>query len=139
MQFTLMPGTGMSLSHRHDRLALRVSGMGLRQPRACSGACADSSAGHAVAGSQVAHTDVTLDDLWLLDLQKLQGWRCVKENTAGEEAFADEEGWETDSAGEGRAGAAAGEPGKGTAEDAEDVRDEEDEDEEEEGSEEENE
>ena len=49
--------------------------------------------------AQVAHTDVTLDDLWALDLQKLAGWRCVQENTAGEEAFQDEEGWETDSAG----------------------------------------
>jgi hypothetical protein len=59
----------------------------------------------------VAHTDVTLDDLWALDLQKLSGWRCVKENTAGEEAFRDEEGWETDSAegGPAWAGPAAGE------------------------------
>ena len=44
---------------------------------------------------QVAHTDVTLDDLWSLDLTKLNGWRCIKENTEGEEAFV-EEGWETD-------------------------------------------
>ena len=42
---------------------------------------------------------MTLDDLWALDLQRLAGWRCVHENTAGEEAFQDEEGWETDSAG----------------------------------------
>lgn len=45
--------------------------------------------------AQVAHTDVTLDDLWSLDLAKLNGWRSVKENTEGEEAFV-EEGWETD-------------------------------------------
>ena len=65
---------------------------------------------------------MTLDDLWALDLQKLAGWRCVQENTAGEEAFQDEEGWETDSAGaEGEAGAG----GDGDAEEEED--DEEDE------------
>ena len=46
--------------------------------------------------SQVAHTDVTLDDIWSLDLVKLNGWRIVRENTAGEDAFKDEEGWETD-------------------------------------------
>ncbi|EIE25653.1 galactose oxidase [Coccomyxa subellipsoidea C-169] len=44
---------------------------------------------------EVAHTDVTLDDMWSLDLTKLNGWRCIKENTEGEEAFV-EEGWETD-------------------------------------------
>jgi hypothetical protein len=55
---------------------------------------------------EIVHTDVCLDDLWSADLAKLDGWRCVKENTAGEEAFKelsdddDEEGegsgWETD-------------------------------------------
>ena len=45
--------------------------------------------------TQVAHTDVTLDDVWSLDLVKLNGWRCVKENTEGDEAFVDED-WETD-------------------------------------------
>ena len=54
---------------------------------------------------------MTLDDLWALDLQKLQGWRCVKENAAGEDAFADEAGWETDSAGDGQETAAAGAAG----------------------------
>lgn len=48
---------------------------------------------------QVAHTDVTLDDMWSLDLVKLDGWRCVKENSQGEEAFLEEEGWETDEGG----------------------------------------
>jgi hypothetical protein len=46
--------------------------------------------------SQVALNDVTLDDLWSLDLKKLDGWRCVKENTAGEDAFRDDE-WESGS------------------------------------------
>lgn len=55
----------------------------------------------------MAHTDVTLDDLWSLDLSKLNGWRCVKENTEGEEAFVEEEGWETDE------GEKEGEPGEG--------------------------
>lgn len=26
---------------------------------------------------QVALNDITLDDLWSLDLKKLDGWRCV--------------------------------------------------------------
>jgi len=45
---------------------------------------------------QIAHTDVTLDDIWSLDLAKLNGWQSVSENTAGEDAFKDEDGWETD-------------------------------------------
>ena len=36
---------------------------------------------------QVAHTEVTLDDLWSLDLARLDSWRCVRANTAGEDAF----------------------------------------------------
>ena len=32
---------------------------------------------------QVVHTDVTLDDLWRLDLAKLDGWQCLATNTAG--------------------------------------------------------
>ena len=44
---------------------------------------------------QVAHTDVTLDDLWTLDLIKLSGWTCRRTNTEGEDAFKDDE-WETD-------------------------------------------
>ena len=45
---------------------------------------------------QVAHTDVVLDDIWTLDLSKLDGWKCVKENTQGEEAFKEGSDWETD-------------------------------------------
>ncbi len=46
---------------------------------------------------QVAHTDVTLDDIWSSGPNaKLNGWQSVSENTAGEDAFKDEEGWETD-------------------------------------------
>ena len=49
---------------------------------------------------QVAHTDVTLDDLWSLDLARLDGWRCVRANTAGEDAFRDESsGWEEEGQG----------------------------------------
>ena len=33
---------------------------------------------------QIALDDVTLDDIWSLDLNKLDGWTCVKENTSGE-------------------------------------------------------
>lgn len=36
---------------------------------------------------EIGHTDVVLDDLWCLDLNKLDGWKCVKENSSGEEAF----------------------------------------------------
>ena len=32
---------------------------------------------------QVAHTDITLDDLWALDLAKLDGWKCLAANSAG--------------------------------------------------------
>lgn len=54
---------------------------------------------------EIGHNDVVLDDLWSVDLNKLDGWNCVKENTAGDDAFrelSDEEegeeseGWETD-------------------------------------------
>lgn len=45
---------------------------------------------------QVAHTDVVLDDIWTFDLAKLDGWKCVKENTQGEEAFKEGSDWETD-------------------------------------------
>lgn len=44
---------------------------------------------------QVAHTDITLDDMWKLDLAKLDGWSCVRANTAGEDAFRDDSSdWE---------------------------------------------
>ena len=83
-------------------------------------ACPSASSGSL---AQVAHTDVTLDDLWALDLQKLAGWRCVQENTAGEEAFQDEEGWETDSA-----GAEGGAPGGHDGDQDGDEEDDEEED-----------
>lgn len=50
----------------------------------------------------MAHTDVVLDDVWSLDLAKADAWRCVKENTGGEEAFKDQGGsdWESASGSE---------------------------------------
>ena len=33
---------------------------------------------------QIALDDVSLDDLWALDLNRLDGWRCIKENTTGD-------------------------------------------------------
>ena len=33
---------------------------------------------------QIALDDISLDDMWALDLNKLDGWRCVKENTTGD-------------------------------------------------------
>ena len=51
---------------------------------------------------EIGHTDVVLDDVWSLDLNKLDGWRCVKENSVGEDAFKElsegeeSDGWETE-------------------------------------------
>mmetsp|Transcript_2540 Transcript_2540/g.7716 ORF Transcript_2540/g.7716 Transcript_2540/m.7716 type:complete len:212 (+) Transcript_2540:138-773(+) len=36
---------------------------------------------------EIGHTDVTLDDMWCLNLNKLDCWQCMKENSSGEEAF----------------------------------------------------
>jgi hypothetical protein len=36
---------------------------------------------------EVGESEVTLDDMWCLDLVKLDGWSMVKENTMGEEVF----------------------------------------------------
>lgn len=45
---------------------------------------------------QITHVDIQLDDIWCLDLNKLDGWRCVKENTTAEQDFKDDSEWETD-------------------------------------------
>ncbi|KAK9802848.1 hypothetical protein WJX73_007641 [Symbiochloris irregularis] len=45
---------------------------------------------------EVAHTDITLDDLWGLDLNKLDGWVCVQPNTAGDDVFEEDPDWATD-------------------------------------------
>ena len=39
---------------------------------------------------QIELSDLTLDDLWTLDLNKCDGWKCVKENTAGQESHDEE-------------------------------------------------
>lgn len=46
-------------------------------------------------GPALPHTD----DVWSLDLNKLDGWKCVKENTVGEDAFRElsSDEWETGS------------------------------------------
>ena len=44
---------------------------------------------------EVEHTDVTLDDVWCLDLKALQGWVCVRADSRGEAAF-EASDWETD-------------------------------------------
>ncbi|KAL3147670.1 hypothetical protein ABBQ32_002423 [Trebouxia sp. C0010 RCD-2024] len=33
---------------------------------------------------EITSNDIALDDLWALDLAKLDGWRCIKENTSGD-------------------------------------------------------
>ena len=45
---------------------------------------------------KVGHADVVLDDIWTLDLGKFDGWRCVKENTEGDNAFKEDSEWESD-------------------------------------------
>lgn len=44
---------------------------------------------------QVESKDVTLDDIWKLDLVKLDGWTCVRENSDGQELLEEDE-WGTD-------------------------------------------
>ncbi len=46
--------------------------------------------------------------MWSLDLNKLDGWRCVKENSMGEEAFKDVSTDEEDSSSSDSDGLAAG-------------------------------
>jgi hypothetical protein len=36
---------------------------------------------------EVGESEITLDDMWSLDLVKLDGWQLFKENTVGEEVF----------------------------------------------------
>lgn len=43
---------------------------------------------------------VTLDDMWSLDLAKLNGWNLVKDNTAGHEDFAEGEDSASESSGD---------------------------------------
>lgn len=52
---------------------------------------------------EIGSKEITLDDMWCLDLVKLDGWDCVKGNTVGEEMFAADgsSDYETDSGGEG--------------------------------------
>lgn len=49
---------------------------------------------------EVAHADVTLDDVWRLPLKSLAGWECVRANTQGDAADGDDGEWGTDSEGE---------------------------------------
>lgn len=44
----------------------------------------DLPAASALLLVQIALDDISLDDMWALDLNKLDGWRCVKENTTGD-------------------------------------------------------
>ena len=43
---------------------------------------------------------VTLDDMWSLDLVKLNGWTLVKDNTAGQEEFVDGPAADSESSGD---------------------------------------
>ena len=64
--------------------ATSLAGRPQRHGEARDGAAA-SPAG--VAFSQVGDKEITLDDMWALDVQKLDGWQLVRENTVGEEVF----------------------------------------------------
>ena len=37
---------------------------------------------------ELGEREITLDDLWALDLAKMDGWSLLQGNTAGEELFA---------------------------------------------------
>ncbi len=51
---------------------------------------------------EVGEKEITLDDMWSLDLAKLDGWQVLRENTIGEEMFVEDKAkessddWETD-------------------------------------------
>jgi hypothetical protein len=52
---------------------------------------------------EVGEREITLDDMWALDLAKLDGWQQLRENSAGEELFVEDkpgkessDEWETD-------------------------------------------
>ncbi|GAX74960.1 hypothetical protein CEUSTIGMA_g2406.t1 [Chlamydomonas eustigma] len=36
---------------------------------------------------EIGEQEITLDDMWTLDLAKMDGWELIKENTGGEEVF----------------------------------------------------
>jgi hypothetical protein len=82
------------------------------KPHACNGAASAVPASTWPAVRlhlQVGAKEITLDDMWALDVQKLDGWQLVRENTVGEEVFkqaaaagdgGDDSDW-TDASGEG--------------------------------------
>ncbi len=52
---------------------------------------------------EVGDREITLDDMWALDLAKLDGWQPLRDNSIGEELFVEEKGggessdeWETE-------------------------------------------
>lgn len=52
---------------------------------------------------EIGDKEITLDDMWCLDLVKLDGWTMVRGNSVGEELFqagSDSSSYETDSGGE---------------------------------------
>ncbi|GMH39779.1 hypothetical protein BSKO_07677 [Bryopsis sp. KO-2023] len=52
---------------------------------------------------EVLDKEISLDDIWCFDLNKYDGWKCVRENSAGEDAFKEERdalGSERDSSGD---------------------------------------
>ena len=46
---------------------------------------------------EAAHADATLDDVWSLNLKKLDAWACLRPSDVGEGASGDDGEWGTDS------------------------------------------
>lgn len=36
---------------------------------------------------EILEREITLDDIWKLNLKNYDGWHCIKENTVGDDAF----------------------------------------------------
>lgn len=88
---------GVDLSSRNapkPRARINASACVLRNTLYMFGGCVE-----------IGDKEVTLDDLWTLDLAKLDGWHMVKDNTVGQADFAaddapssDSDSWQSDDA-----------------------------------------
>lgn len=38
---------------------------------------------------EIFDKEITLDDIWCFDLNKYDGWKCIRDNSVGEEVFKD--------------------------------------------------
>ena len=89
---------GVDLSSRNapkPRARINASACVLRNTMYLFGGCVE-----------IGDKEVTLDDLWALDLAKLDGWQMVKDNTVGQADFeaqnaqsSDTDSWQSDEEG----------------------------------------